>query len=85
MMAAAENLTNESNVLTTLAALLEGDRALNLEASALLLGIAPGTFRQLAAKPGFPKPARMGKRLTWRRRELMQWWEDERARQNRAA
>lgn len=75
----------DDNVLTILAALVEGDRALNLEASALLLGIAPGTFRQLAARPGFPKPARMGKRLTWRRRELMEWWESERDRQNRAA
>lgn len=75
----------DENVLTILAALVEGDRALNLETSALLLGIAPGTFRQLAARPGFPKPARMGKRLTWRRRELMEWWESERERQNHAA
>ena len=70
--------------LHTLAALVEGDRALALDAAALVLGIAPGTFRQLAAKPGFPKPAKMGKRLTWRRRELLAWWEAERARQNAA-
>jgi predicted DNA-binding transcriptional regulator AlpA len=71
--------------LAALAAMLDGDRALNLDASALLLGIAPGTFRQLAAKPGFPRPARMGKRLTWRRRELLEWWDAERDRQHRAA
>lgn len=71
--------------LASLAAMLDGDRALNLDASALLLGIAPGTFRQLAAKPGFPRPARMGKRLTWRRRELLEWWDAERDRQHRAA
>jgi predicted DNA-binding transcriptional regulator AlpA len=71
--------------LAALAAMLDGDRALNLDAAALLLGIAPGTFRQLAAKPGFPRPARMGKRLTWRRRELLEWWDAERDRQHRAA
>jgi predicted DNA-binding transcriptional regulator AlpA len=71
--------------LAALAAMLDGDRALNLDASALLLGIAPGPFRQLAAKPGFPRPARMGKRLTWRRRELLEWWDAERDRQHRAA
>lgn len=71
--------------MASLVAMLDGDRALNLEAAALLLGIAPGTFRQMAAKPGFPKPARMGKRLTWRRRELLEWWDAERQRQNCAA
>lgn len=71
--------------LAALAAMLDGDRALNLEASALLLGIAPRTFQKLAARPGFPKAAKMGKRLTWRRRELLEWWETERDRQNRAA
>jgi len=44
----------DENALTVLAALVEEDRALNLEASALLLGIAPGTFRQLAAAPTSP-------------------------------
>lgn len=69
-------------LLAKLATLADGDRALNLEASALVLGIAPGTFRQIAAQPGFPKPAKLGKRLTWRRRELLEWWEKERARQH---
>ena len=71
--------------LASLAAMMDGDRALNLEAAALVLGIPPRTFRQLAAKPGFPRPARMGKRLTWRRRELLEWWDAERDRQHRAA
>lgn len=81
----AETEATTLQALAQLAALLDGDRALPLEAAALVLGIAPGTFRQLAARPGFPKPARMGKRLTWRRRELIEWWEAERDRQNRAA
>lgn len=71
--------------LAELAAMIDGDRALNLEAAALVLGIPPRTFRQLAAKPGFPRPAKMGKRLTWRRRELLEWWDAERDRQHRAA
>lgn len=70
-------------VLTTLAALVEGDRALNVSAAALLLGVPVGTFRQLSARPGFPAPAKMGKRLTWRRRELLDWWDAERDRQKR--
>lgn len=81
----AEQTVIDMQALAALAAMLDGDRALNLDAAALLLGIAPGTFRQMAAKPGFPRPARMGKRLTWRRRELLDWWEAERDRQNRAA
>lgn len=75
----------EADAINALVALLDGDRALNLQAAALVLGIAPGTFRQLACRPGFPKPAKMGKRLTWRRRELLAWWDAERDRQNRAA
>lgn len=71
--------------LAALAAMMDGDRALNLEAAALLLGIPPRTFRQLAAKPGFPRPAKMGKRLTWKRLELLEWWDAERDRQQRAA
>jgi predicted DNA-binding transcriptional regulator AlpA len=76
---------HEPNLAEVIAALVDGDRALNVEAAALVLGVAPGTFRQLAARPGFPKPAKMGKRLTWRRRELLDWWDAERDRQNRAA
>lgn len=80
----SEEASSLTAALERIAALVEGDRALNLEASALTLGVAPGTFRQLAARPGFPKPAKMGKRLTWRRRELLAWWEAERNRQNAA-
>ena len=70
---------------TVITAVMDGDRALALEAAALTLGIPPRTFRQLASRPGFPRSAKMGKRLTWRRRELLEWWEQERDRQNRAA
>lgn len=83
----ADGRSEMERVLTTLAAMVEGDRALNIDGAALLLGVPVGTFRQLSARPGFPAPAKMGKRLTWRRRELLDWWDAERDRQkrNRAA
>lgn len=83
----ADGRSEIERVLTTLAAMVEGDRALNIDGAALLLGVPVGTFRQLSARPGFPAPAKMGKRLTWRRRELLDWWDAERDRQkrNRAA
>lgn len=71
------------HALTTLAALVEGNRALGVEASALLLAVPVGTFRQIAARPGFPRPVKIGKRLTYLRSELLEWWEAERGRQNR--
>ena len=74
----------DMQALAALAAMLDGDRALTLDGAALLLGMKPGTFRQVAAKPGFPKAARMGKRLTWRRVELLEWWKAEQKRQNAA-
>lgn len=73
---------NESNTLEALAALIDGDRALPLEAACLVIGEKPGTFRQLASQPGFPKAARNAKRLTWSRRELLAWWYAQRDRQN---
>jgi predicted DNA-binding transcriptional regulator AlpA len=77
-------VTIDADGLAALAAMLDGDRALNVEASALVLGVAVGTFRQLSTQPGFPVPARMGKRLTYRRGELLAWWEAERERQKRS-
>ena len=60
--------------LAILAATLEGDRWLNAEASAFLLGQIPlSTFYQEAAKPGFPRPARIGKGKKWRRLELLEY------------
>lgn len=74
----------DDQTLEKLAALIEGDRALPLEAACLVIGEKPGTFRQLAAQPGFPKAAKNAKRLTWSRRELIAWWYDQRDRQNAA-
>lgn len=81
----AERLPPEIEAaLGRLSAIVEGDRALNVEAAALVLGIPVRTFQKLAAREGFPRPAKMGKRLTWRRRELLDWWDEERDRQNAA-
>lgn len=73
----------ERAMVVLAAALGEGDRVLGVAAAALLLAVPVGTFRQLSARPGFPAPAKMGKRLTWRKSELLNWWEDERNRQKR--
>lgn len=72
-------------MILALASIVEGDRALGMEAAAMTLGVPTRTFEKLASRPGFPKPAKMGRRLTWRRLELMGWWDAERDRQNRAA
>jgi hypothetical protein len=69
-------------VMTALAAMIEGDRALPLESACLVIGETPGTFRQLACKPGFPRAGKNAKRLTWSRRELLDWWYRERDRKN---
>ena len=53
-------VSDMERVLTTLAAMVEGDRALNIDGAALLLGVPVGTFRQLSARPGFPAPPRWG-------------------------
>lgn len=66
------------------AMLAPGDRALPLEVACLVIGEKPGTFRQLASRPGFPKAAKNAKRLTWSKRELEAWWYANRDRQNAA-
>lgn len=76
---------DDSRLLSLLSAIADGDRVVTSEPAALVLGVPLRTFQKLAARPDFPRPAKMGKRLTWRRRELLDWWEKERARQNRAA
>lgn len=82
-------MTTDDNVLSLLraiAATLEGDRELDAEAAALVLGnLAPATFYQYAARPDFPRPVKIGKGRKWRRSELLAWADKERARQNRAA
>lgn len=74
----------QPTVLSVIAAMLEGDRVLTREAAAVSLGIPLRTFDKLASRHGFPKPAKLGKRLTWRKSELMDWWDSERDRQNAA-
>lgn len=64
-------------VALTLAALLDTDCALNVPASAAKLGIPVKTFRANSKKPGFPKPVKIGKHLTYRSRDLMRWWEQQ--------
>ncbi len=41
--------------------------------AAILIAETPGTFRQLAAKPGFPQPELHAKRLKWWSQDLREW------------
>jgi hypothetical protein len=45
----------------------------DMHIAAILLAEAPGTFRQLAAKPGFPQPEIHAKRLKWWSQDLREW------------
>lgn len=74
----------QDRTLALLAAMLEGDRVLTREGSAVLLSMPLRTFDKLASAPDFPKPAKLGRRLTWRRRELLAWWDRQRDTQNAA-
>lgn len=75
-----------NRVLVTLAALVDGDRELDAEAAALLLGGLPmATFYQYAATPDFPRPVKIGKSRKWRRLALLEWSDKRRQQQNRAA
>jgi len=73
-------------VLSALTAVMDGDRYLDATAAALVIGnLAPATFRQIASRAGFPKAVKIGKGRKWRRRELLDWADRERERQNHAA
>ncbi len=79
-------LSELRTLVTALSAIVDGERYLDSAASALLLGnLAPATFRQYASRPGFPRAVKIGKGRKWRRRELLEWADRERDRQNRAA
>lgn len=80
------NTEKQTDMASVVAALIEGDRYLDVDSARILLGnLAPATFRQYAAKPGFPRAVKLGKGRKWRRRELLEWADRERDRQNRAA
>jgi predicted DNA-binding transcriptional regulator AlpA len=83
-------MVDERDDLPDLAAMisaaLDGDRWLNSEAArAYLANMAERTFRQYSARPDFPRPVKLGKRLAWARSELQAWARREHAKQNRAA
>lgn len=80
------NADQMNRALVTLAALVDGDRELDAEAAALLLGNLPlATFYKLAASPDFPRPVKIGKGRKWRRLALLEWADDLRRKQNRTA
>lgn len=85
-MADLEKDKREPTVAAILAALIDGDRELDAEAAAIVLGNLPeSTFYQYAARLDFPRPVKIGKGRKWRRSSLLEWADKERDRQNRAA
>ncbi|MDX1555493.1 MAG: hypothetical protein R3212_05650 [Xanthomonadales bacterium] len=71
-MSAAENDLRQT--VAALTAIVDGERYLDSTSAAILLGnLAPATFRQYAARPGFPRAVKIGKGRKWKRRELLDW------------
>lgn len=75
------NLDEPLNPVATLAALLDGDRYINADACALMLGMEKdgkanrdGFLRNVATLPDFPKPLEINSRSkSWLRSEVMLW------------
>jgi predicted DNA-binding transcriptional regulator AlpA len=83
-VSAAENTEPTDSVAEILAALVNGDRWLCAGAGAAYLGQMPKkTFLAFACQPGFPVALRVGKRRMWRKSELDEWAERQRAVQSR--
>lgn len=75
---------SDSHLVELLAALVNGDRWLCAGAGAAYLGQMPKkTFLAFACQPGFPVALRVGKRRMWRKSELDEWAERQRAAQGR--
>lgn len=74
----------EQHLVALIAALVNGDRWLCAGAGAAYLGQMPKkTFLAFACQPGFPVALRVGKRRMWRKSELDEWAERQRAAQAR--
>ncbi len=66
-------MSEQTEIVELLAALVGGDRWLSAASAAAYLGQMPKkTFLEQAAKPGFPRPTQYGKRRMWRKSELDQ-------------
>ena len=81
-----KDLSAPLNPVATLAALLDGDRFINADACALLLGMEKdgkanrdGFMRNIASLPDFPKPLELNSRSrSWLRSEVMTWARNQR-------
>lgn len=75
---------DSAHLVELIAALVNGDRWLCAGAGAAYLGQMPKkTFLAFACQPGFPVALRVGKRRMWRKSELDEWAERQRAAQGR--
>ncbi|MBH1639167.1 hypothetical protein I5U57_06855 [Stenotrophomonas maltophilia] len=72
--------------ITVLAAMIEGERWLNADSCAVLLGLTTpdgkpnrrGFLERLARRPSFPAPLQIGNEKKWKRSEVLRWADDER-------
>ncbi len=79
-------MAEHDHTLAALAALIEGDRWLNADSCAVLLGLTTqegkpnrrGFLERLACRPSFPPPLQIGNEKKWKRSELLRWADDER-------
>ena len=79
-------MPEHDSTLATLAALIEGDRWLNADSCAVLLGLTTqdgkanrrGFLERVACRPSFPAPLQIGNEKKWKRSELLHWAEEER-------
>lgn len=78
-------MTERDSTLATLAALMEGDRWLNADSCAVVLGLVTdgkpnrrGFLERVACRPRFPTPLQIGNEKKWKRSEVLRWADDER-------
>ncbi|UYB51213.1 hypothetical protein OCJ37_14585 [Xanthomonas sp. AM6] len=85
-MAERPDQHSDAHLLATLAALIEGDRWLNADASAVFLGLVTpsgdpnrrGFLERVACRPSFPAPLIIGNEKKWKKSEIARWADDER-------
>jgi hypothetical protein len=72
---------SESEALALIAALVQGDRWLNADATAVYLGMVTpagkpnrrGFLERVACKPDFPTPIELGNQKAWKKSEVDAW------------
>lgn len=72
--------------LALIAALVQGDRWLSADASAVYLGMVTpdglpnrrGFLERVACRPDFPQPLELGQQKSWKKSEVDEWADEQR-------